>query len=450
MKQQNKNSLTTDPIPSLIKKIAIPASVGFFFNTMYNVVDTYYAGLLSTDALAALSISFPVFFLIIALSSGVSTGTTSILANSLGSGDSTRSSHNAQQAISFALLLSIALTAIGLTIAPFLFASLGADGDYLLRALAYIRPIFWGSLFFVLTFIFNAILSSTGDTKSFRNFLITGFLLNLILDPLLMFGWGAVPAFGIAGVAYATVIIQCIGALYLGYKVKQTGMLSGISVKTLMPEKSAYKEIVEQGLPAGLSMMSVAVGIFIITYFISIFGKSSVAAYGIATRIEQIVLLPMIGLNIAAITLIGQNNGAKKYDRIKEIVNKTFKYALYISVIGTFLVFFFSRYLMQAFTQDQQVITIGSQYLKIAAILIYAYGVLFIVDAALRGLKKPLYPLVMGLARQIAVPIILFYVSVHVLKTNIFGIWWSVFITVILASIVSFLYLRKVLSTLSN
>src|SRR3989344_234436 len=108
------NSLVSDPIPKLIRMIAVPASVGFFFNTMYNVVDTFFAGYLSTEALAALSLSFPVFFIIIALSSGVATGTTAILAHALGSGDMERARHRAKQAISFGVLVGIVLTLIGL------------------------------------------------------------------------------------------------------------------------------------------------------------------------------------------------------------------------------------------------------------------------------------------------------------------------------------------------
>lgn len=439
------NPLTTEPIPKLIRSIALPAFVGFFFNTMYNVVDTYFAGSVSTEALAALSLSFPVFFIIIALSSGIATGSTAIIANALGTGDKVEARHSARQSISYGILISIALTIVGLLIAEPLFRILGAEGQYLETALIYIRPIFAGAIFFVFNWVFNAILNSIGDTKTFRNFLIVGFFLNVILDPLFIFGWGPFPALGIVGVAWATVLIEIIGATYLGYKVWLSGMISGFNLSSLIPEKKAYKDISAQGLPTGLSMMAVAIGVFVITYFISTFGKGAVAAYGIATRIEQIALLPMFGLNIAAITLIGQNNGAKLFGRVSEVVSKTFKYAFWVAAISTVLLLISAPHIMRVFTSDQVVIDFGVPYLRIAAFLFYGYAVLFLTDAVFRGLKKPLYPLVMGIMRQIIAPFALFYTVISIFETSIFGIWWSIFGMIIVAAIISYSYMRYTL-----
>ena len=436
------NSLVSDPIPKLIRMIAVPASVGFFFNTMYNVTDTYFAGYLSTEALAALSLSFPVFFIIIALSSGISTGTSAILANALGSGNVEMARHRAKQALSFGMFLAVALTLIGLASAPALFRTLGAEGAYLETALRYINPIFMGAVFFIFSFLFNAMLSARGDTKTFRNVLIAGFFLNILLDPMFMFGWGPLPAFGIAGIAWATVIIECLGTLYMAHKVRATGLLAGTTFASLRPEKEAFNDISAQGFPAGLSMMTVAIGVFVITYFLAAFGQEAVAAYGIATRIEQIALLPMIGLNIAALTLVGQNNGARRFDRIRETISKVFTYAFWISVTGTVILLLLAPLLMRIFTDDAAVISIGVPYLRIAAFLFFSYGTLFLSDAILRGFKKPLVPLIMGLARQIVVPLILFSSMVFVFETGIFGIWWSIFCMVAAASLISYGYMR--------
>ena len=136
--------LTTDPIPSLVRKIAVPASIGFFFNTMYNVVDTYFAGFVSTEALAALSISFPVFFIIIAMGTGISQGGTALIANALGEKNSEKAHHFCVQCLSFGILFAIGLTIIGFAFAPFLFGVLGATGDYLELALDYMNVILAG------------------------------------------------------------------------------------------------------------------------------------------------------------------------------------------------------------------------------------------------------------------------------------------------------------------
>ena len=132
-------NLTTDPIPGLVRKIAVPASIGFFFNTMYNVVDTYFAGFISTEALAALSISFPVFFIIIAMGTGISQGGTALIANALGEKDSEKAHHICVQCLSFGILFAIGLTILGFAFAPFLFGVLGATGDYLELALDYMN-----------------------------------------------------------------------------------------------------------------------------------------------------------------------------------------------------------------------------------------------------------------------------------------------------------------------
>ena len=187
------SDLTRKPISRLIQTIAVPASIGFFFNTMYNVVDTYYGGQLSTDALAALSLSFPVFFMIIALGSGIATGTTALISNSIGEGDREKASEYIGQAISFTILIGIVMTVVGLLISPGLFKILGARDQYLDLGLSYMNVILLGTVFFLLIYTFNAILNAQGDARTFRNYLIGGFFLNIILDPWFMYGGFGIP-----------------------------------------------------------------------------------------------------------------------------------------------------------------------------------------------------------------------------------------------------------------
>jgi len=440
--------LIVQPIPKLIKNIAIPASIGFFFNTMYNVVDTYYGGLQSTQALAALSLSFPIFFIILALGSGISRGATVLIANSLGAGDKNKAEKYGCQALSFSIVFSIFLTAAGLIFAPALFKILGAQGEYLKIALSYADVIFYGAVFFLLTHSLNGILIAEGDTKTFRNLLILGFFLNLIFDPWFMFGGLGLPAMGLAGVAWATVVIQAILCILLFRKIMSREPFKHLHIKHLIPNKKYYLDIIKQGLPASLNMMSIAVGIFIITYFISSFGKSAVAAYGIATRIEQIAILPSIGLNMAVMALIGNNNGAKKFNRVKETFSKGLKYGILLTLIGMVLVFIFSKTLMNLFSADIEVIQIGFTYLRISILMYLTYIILNICIATLQGLKKPLFALWSGLYRQLVMPGIIIYILIKLMHSPITSIWWSLVIINWSAAIFTIFYTKNKLKKL--
>jgi len=434
--------LTTDPIPRLIRDISVPASIGFFFNTMFNVVDTYFAGVISTQALAALSLSFPVFFILISMGSGVSTGTTALIATALGAGDTPQAKVFAVQGVSFGVILSAAITAIGILASPYLFSFMGAQGPYLAMCLAYMNTIFAGSVFFVLNYMLNAILYALGDTRSFRDFLIAGCLLNVVLDPWFISGGLGVPAMGVMGIALATVVIQLMGTIYLGYKVMRTELACDLCFSEAVPRPQAFLEIARQGFPTSLNSITVGVGIFVITSFISVFGKEAVAAYGVATRVEQIMLLPTIGLNIATVTIVAQNNGARRYERIFETVRTALRYGAVFMAFGTAALLIFARDLMGLFTTDAQVVAIGTFYLRISAFILYAYVVLYVNVAALQGVKRPGYGLVIGVVRQIALPLMIFPSFIHVLGLGIAGIWWGIFVITWSAAGVTFFYAR--------
>lgn len=437
--------LTRGHIPTQIKAIAIPASIGFFFNTMYNIVDTYFGGLVSTEALAAMSLSFPVFFMIIALGSGVSTGATALIANALGAGDEERARIYAMQSLSFSIMIGAALTVIGLIVSPLLFRILGAHDTYLMSALSYTNVILLGSVFFGLTFVMNGILNARGDTKTFRNFLIVGFFLNCILDPLFVFGGYGFPALGLPGVAWATVLIQIIGVVYMSYVLIKKGIFCKGCGHMLIPQTRYYFDIAQQGLPASLNMMTIAIGIFIITYFVAPFGEAAVAAYGIATRIDQMALLPTIGLNIAALTLVGQNNGAGKFDRCIMVFKTVLRYGMLVTVCGMVGAYVFAPTLLSLFTKDTDVLRIGVHYLHISVFVYWAYAILYIVVAVLQGFKKPAFALWIGLYRQIVSPILFFIIFSRILNWGLDGVWWGIFAINWTAVMISLIYVRFVM-----
>ncbi len=438
--------LLKDPIPKLILALGIPSAVGFFFNTMYNIVDTFVAGKVSPEALAGLSLTFPIFFLIIAFGSGVGTGTTSLLSNFIGAGNTDEAKRYAVQAISFGFFISIVLTCIGYFSAPYLFSMLSAKGEVLTQALLYMQPLFLGSIFFSMSFVFNAILNSVGDTKSYRNVLIAGFFINLVADPVLAFGYVGFPALGILGISLATVLSTFVGFVYLAYKVYRTGIMTAHHIqKHFLPEREPYMKIFSQGFPASLSMMTIALGSFVITYFVALFGPDAVAGYGTSIRIEQIFLIPGIGLTIAVLTLIGHNNGAKRFDRVKEVVAVAIKYSLIMSLVVSLCIYFLGRQLVSLFTTDENIIAYGVGYLSIAALISWAYGIIFVSESSLRGLKHAFFPLIIGILRQVVIPLPVFFFVTTLFPGSIKALWWSVFFIVWSGAIATYLYMRSVL-----
>jgi putative MATE family efflux protein len=272
----------------------------------------------------------------------------------------------------------------------------------------------------------NAALNANGDTKVYRNFLITGFVANCVLNPVLMFGWTGLLPLGVAGVALATVIVQIGGCVFLWSGIRKRGYVERVAFAEFVPDITIVRQIAAQAVPAGLNMLTVAIGIFVITWFVKHFGKEAVAAYGIATRIEQVVLLPTIGLNFAVLSLVGQNNGAGRMDRVHEVWRVGLKYGIGLMLAGGALVFAVRHLAMAFFTKDTAVIEHGGDYLSIAAITLCAYPILFQTVFMLQGLKKPAYGLWIGLYRQIVAPRLVFHALSFTLGWGLWGIWWGI------------------------
>jgi Na+-driven multidrug efflux pump len=289
------------------------------------------------------------------------------------------------------------------------------------------NTIFLGSVFFIMNYMLNSILNALGDTHSFRNFLIAGCFLNMALDPWFIYGGLGVPAMGVMGVALATVFVQMLGNFYLGYKVSLSKLSCDRFLSGIIPRTDTFRKIAGQGFPTSLNSISVGLGVFVITYFISIFGKEAVAAYGVATRVEQILLMPTIGLSIATVTMVAHNNGARQFERIFE-------------TISTALIF--AGPLMHLFTSDQQVIAVGTLYLRISAFILFAYVILYVNVSALQGLKKPAFGLYIGTIRQIVLPVVLFPFFSKLLGLGLLGIWMGIFVINWSAAGFTFFYAR--------
>ncbi len=416
------STLTQGPIGKHIRTIALPLSIGFFFNTMYNVVDSFYAGRVSTSALAALALSFPIFFVIIALSEGIARGASALIANAIGAEDEEKEAALSGQLFSLGLIVAVILTTTGLVAAEPLFRLLGASGAYLELGTGYTTPLFIGCIFFLLSSMSNSILLAHGDSKTFGKVLVAGFFLNLILDPWFLYGGFGLPAMGVPGIAWATVVIQALGGMFLFGTVLRRGYIGKAAFVCTKPDFRIYGEILHQGIPTAFNMMSIALGFFVTTYFLNLYGEVAVAAFGVGTRIEQIALLPAIGLGAAIVSIVGQNNGAKRYDRVQECVGLCVKYGFVLITVASVLIYVFATPLVGLFTNDEAVVKAGTVYIRIMAFIQWAYVMTFVHIGFLQAVKRPVYGFVEAVIRKIVLPIAVFYwlVNVQAVELNVF------------------------------
>lgn len=349
------------------------------------------------------------------------------------------------------VMLGLVISAVGFFVSPMLLRVLGARDETLREGASYVRAIYAGALFFGLNSGLNALLASRGVTKPYRNFLVFGFLMNLVLDPLFIFGPFGLPKLGTFGVALATVIVQITGNFYLLYKCKQILGISMADFSSKYYQFKAQAAILSQGLPASLNMLTIAIGVFVINYFIYQFGDdSAIAGYGVAIRIEQLVLLPALGLNTAALTIAGQNYGAKQFLRVKETYKEGLKVGLMIMTVGMLIVFPLASFLIGIFNRDPNVVYEGARYLRIEFLAFNAYIILNIGLSILQAIKKPHYAIWIGGLRQVVMPFLLFNLFGRILSLGLVGVWWGIVTTTWTGAIICLFVVKYEFSKLQN
>ena len=432
--------LTQGLIKKHIVKLALPAVVGYFFHTMFNVTDTFFAGMISTQALAALSLSASIFFMILAIGIGMSEAVTSLVGNALGEKDTQKAQHITLNSLVFAALLSVLLSLLGILSVPYLI-NLMQDPSYVTQTQAYINLILYGAIFFVGSFFLNALLNSVGDTKSFRDVLIFTAFLNILLDYLFI----TYMEMGVMGIALATVLCEVIVMLYLFNKFKQTKLYA--SFKELEFDNGVIKELLKQGLPPSVNMFMMAFGMYIITYYVAPFGKEAVAAFGIGMRIEQIFLMPVIGLNIATLAIVAQNNGAKAYDRIVPTVQLGVRYGWVMSTLGVSAFLLFAEQFAALLTSDAIVIEQTALYLRVSGVASYGFVVIFIYIAMLQGVAKPMVIMPVSIYRQVIAPIIVFSLLAY-FEFGILSLWLGLDAIIFSSAIFLYWYGEKTLKSL--
>ena len=333
------------------------------------------------------------------------------------------------RSVVFAIVTSVIVTLFGLNASNFLLGVMGSDASGITLTREYLDIIFYGTFIVMIQISLNGTLNAQGDTKSYRNVLIFSFFLNIILNPIFIWGYGFIPAFGIGGLAIATVISQLIGTVYLAYKVNSCKLRKYLYIQCFIPKYALMRDLLSQAVPIMFSMLFIGVGIFNILYFIGQFGELATAGYGAALRVEQVFLLPVIGLNTAVLSIGGQNFGAKAFYRIKELYYKALLFGCSFMAIAGIILFFGAEFFVSKFTNNSEAIYHGAIYLKIAALIGPIYPVFFITTAVFQALKKSIYSLYLSILRLTAFPFLSLWYVINVRGGNYNDIFYTIMAT---------------------
>ena len=436
--------LTQGSIRRHMSHLALPSILGSLFTTLYNVVDTFWAGKVGIQqvrgisdlfsrsgdvrALTGMTVSFPIFLVMLALSIGLLNGSIALFGNALGRKDKRLLNTYFAQTLLYATAVSLMLLLI-LPLLPFLFNLMGQHELTVIQyAQEYIRVIIAGNALFSFSFVFSAALIARGDTKTQRNIAIVNFFLNMLLDPLFLFGFGPIPAMGLPGIALATLIAQLLGFLVMYVQLRRCKAFDGICLKSFVPQWQHLALIARQSLPPALNMGITSFLLGLVNRYASIYGgAAAVAAYGISLRIEQIALIPGMGVGTALTSIASQNNGAGKIERISSAYRAALLAGLlFLAVVMVPLGWLFPEAIVRFFTSDLQTIAVAKQYLSICVLTFFAYMLLTFSGSVFQATQVPQILSYLTIARSCVLPFLTFTLFPLNFGWGLNGLWLAI------------------------
>lgn len=427
MAVQHNDDLTTGSMLTHYLNLAIPAALGMLFSTLYNVVDVYFAGQLSTEAQAGLAIGFQAFFIMMAVGFGLGSALSALVSNAKGEKNTKATRSLAAQGLSFGVIATAVLMVVGWFGGPYLIALVSEPGGYRDAALGYFRLLILALPGFLLAYGGNGILQAHGDTRSMQRALMVAFFANIVLNPLMMYGIpGIWSGLGFNGIAVATVISQTGVMAFIVSRIFKLNMMERVRREEFVPDLACYRAIVGQMLPASTALIVMFVSGFVVQFALKNFGEHAIAAYGVALRIEQILLLPVLGMTGALLPIAGQNFGARQYERVREAVFFCWKLGFAISAIAMPILWFGGSYAMRPFTSDPDVIAVGASYLLVDGFLFPIYMMLFSINSLLQALKRPIYTLWISIYRQGFGVAFFIWVFIALLGFDVWGVWLGI------------------------
>ena len=429
--QETKNILKGD-LKKVILKLSLPMMISNLLQATYNITDTFWVGRLGSYAIAAVTISFPLVFVMIAIAMGIGVGGSILIAHAAGRAFKTKKQKDKKQinlitSQTFVLLFlaAVAVSFIGFLLTPKIVSLLSSEQAVFENAVVYMRTIFIGFSFMVIYYVFEAALRALGNTKTPMKFVFISVLINVILDPILIFGLGPFPRMGVFGAALATVISRAIISLIALYHLIKGTYGIKFELDFLKPKIKIIKDILKLGIPTSFEMGSIAIGSFMITYLVSALGTATLAAFGIVTRLFSFFMIPSLAISVAISTIVAQNFGAENIKRAFLSLRKAALFGSKIIFFMTILSFIFARQIVSSFTSEAEVIYLGTLFLRIITPFMIVGFARHVFIGFFRGIKRTDISMFISIAHNVVLRFFCAYILAFVLNLGAIGLWWS-------------------------
>ena len=440
MKKDFRIDLTAGPIFNTLIRLAVPVTISMVMFTVYLMVDLYFVGRLGPEAVAALSISGNAFFIHLGFSTVLGTGGMALIAQAFGKKDYDYAAKVFKQSILLALMVGVIEAAIGLVMAPAYIKFFGGTGKSLEWGIQYFQIFVISFLFMILLYTVGNCYRGMGNTKTPMIIMLQANLLNILLDPILIFGWLGLPAMGVRGAALASVVSQIYALGIYGHLLFVKG--SDLDLKGNWQLSShIIKKSLFIGIPSGMNHFLLAANLLITFRVISDYGTAALASIGIGFRILQAIYIPVIAVASAMAAIIGQNFGAKKYDRITGTLGRAWLISIMFMLAWTVICRVFPGYIIEIFSKDSDVIRFGEIYLSIFSLGNVIVGTIMVSAAAFQGLGKT-YPSLAGAVLDNALFACLVFTLPVYFSWGIGSIWWIKVATAAIEMVVVAVWLK--------
>ena len=437
MNARTPNKLLEGPILKSLLTLAIPIVLANVLQSAYQIIDAFWVGRLGGAAVAAVSISFPVMFLMIALGMGLAMAGSTLIAQYRGAGNDTMVAHIAAQTLNMVAALSITLSVLGYIATPALLHMMGVGADVYPGALGFMRVSFIGLLFNFSFFVFQSIMRGVGRPTLPVYIVLVTVILNFALDPLFIFGWGPIPGYSVMGAALATLATQVLAAL-VGMIVLRAGR-HGIHLRPrdFVPDLTYMKRAFYLGAPASVEQSARALGLMVLVFLITSFGTQTMAAYGVGSNIVQVVIIPAFGLSMAISVLVGQNIGAGNIERAARIGRLGTQLAFSTLTVIGIIVFLFAPAFSAFFVpHDPGVIAESAHFLRVMSLAWGFMGIQIALIGALRAAGNMVTTMMLTITSQWVIQFPLAYILSKHTGLNANGVWWAFPISNVLSAMV--------------